>query len=81
MSDKEARLYNYSQCKELLVEPVTIACGNSVCKRHLGELLDSASDNKFQCDVCFKKHRVPEEGFVVNKHMLNALDIRLMLQI
>lgn len=76
--DKVRTLFNCDQCDELLVDPVTIACGNSVCKRHLEELMENSSCKKtFKCEVCHKKHGVPEDGFIVSKRIQNALDIKL----
>lgn len=67
--DKIKHLYNCSQCNQLLVEPVTIPCGYSVCKRHLDEQLSRKTNEEstFQCGICLVEHCVPREGFVINK--------------
>ena len=69
--DQVKILFNCDICNELLVDPVTIPCGNTLCKVHLDELL--TSDNVFKCILCHKKHNVPEDGFIVNKRIQNAL--------
>lgn len=76
--EKKTYFYECSQCSHLLVDPVTIACGNSVCKTHLDEMMEGLTreDIRYECKICNKKHRIPEEGFVVNKHIQSALDIR-----
>ncbi len=33
--DKVKTLFDCSLCNQLLVDPVTIPCGNSICKKHL----------------------------------------------
>lgn len=77
--DQVKNLYDCDQCNQLMVDPVTIACGYSICKRHLDEQLKDNSNERhsIRCELCHKKHSVPEEGFVVNKHIQNALDIKL----
>jgi hypothetical protein len=70
--DSMNTLFNCDVCKELLVEPITIPCGNTLCKTHLEEFVNSES--VYKCILCHKKHNVPEEGFIVNKRFQNALD-------
>ena len=49
-------------CKLILENPVTLLCGNTLCKAHLEKFKD-----KFICYFCKKEHQVPEDGFVINK--------------
>lgn len=76
--DQLKNILNCDQCNQLLVDPVTIACGYSVCKGHLDKLLENSPSetDKFDCELCEKEHRVPEEGFVVNKGMQSGLDVK-----
>jgi len=62
-----------------LVDPITLPCGYSVCKRHLDDLLENTPTemNKFECQLCKKKHSIPEDGFAINKRIQNALNIKL----
>jgi len=62
-----------------LVDPITLPCGYSVCKRHLDELLVNAPKemNKFECELCKEKHCIPEKGFAINRRIQNGLDIDL----
>ena len=77
--DQVKNLFDCEQCNQLLVEPVTLPCGYSVCKRHLDELLENTPKdmNKFDCQLCEEKHYIPENGFFVNKRIQNGLNIKL----
>jgi hypothetical protein len=77
--DQVKNLFDCEQCNQLLVDPVTLLCGFSVCKRHLDELLENTPKemNKFECQLCKKKHSFPEDGFAINKRIQNALNIKL----
>lgn len=78
-------LFDCSLCTHLLVDPVTIPCGNTICKIHLQDaLLDDLVDENsnhfertFRCDICHLDHFVPKEGFMINKHIRNALETSL----
>lgn len=74
--DQVKRLFDCCLCNKLLVDPITLVCGNNVCKAHLGEKLDESDEKqKFRCDLCNKYHTRPEDGFVVNKQIQKAIDI------
>jgi hypothetical protein len=69
---------NCEQCTKLLVEPVTIVCGFTVCKSHLQVLLEeSMEDNKFKCELCFQEHTLPDEGWVINRSLQRQLELEL----
>lgn len=76
-ADKVKSVFNCDQCNHILVDPVTLPCGNSVCQRHLIELLGRKSSKDFKCELCQEEHAVPQKGFVVNKRMQSGLDIQL----
>jgi len=76
--DQVKNLFDCEQCNQLLVVPVTLPCGYSVCKRHLDEKLESSSKKiKLDCELCEEKHFIPENGFAINKRIQNALNIKL----
>ena len=77
--DQVKNLFDCEQCNQLLVDPITLPCGYSVCKRHLDELLVNAPKemNKFECELCKEKHCIPEKGFAINRRIQNGLDIKL----
>ena len=75
--DQIKNLFDCEQCYQLLVDPVTLSCGNSVCKRHLEDLFGASPEesNTFLCKLCGDKHSIPENGFAINKRIQNALSI------
>ena len=77
--DKVKTLFDCSLCNQLLVDPVTIPCGNSICKKHLPDEVMvegyNNSEKSFKCGICMIEHAVPKEGIVINRHIQNALDI------
>jgi hypothetical protein len=77
--DQVKNLFDCKQCDQLLVDPVTLLCGYSVCKRHLDVLLESypKDSNTFPCKLCDDEHYIPKKGFAINKTIQNALDIKL----
>ncbi len=77
--DQVKNLFDCEQCYQLLVDPVTLLCGYSVCKIHLDDLLENTPKeiNKFECELCKKKHCIPENGSAINKRIQNGLNIKL----
>jgi hypothetical protein len=79
--DQVKALFDCCLCNQLLVDPVIIPCGNSICKKHLPDELFIENSNNyektFKCDICQIDHFVPREGIFINKHIQNALDIKL----
>ncbi len=69
--DQVKTLFNCSLCNKLLVNPISLICGNSICQSHL----EHKTGKSFKCQVCSKKHTVPEEGFSVNKHIQRGLEM------
>ncbi len=76
--DQVKNLFDCEQCNLLLVEPVALPCGYSVCKRHLDRLLKNTSKeiNKFECELCKENHYISRKGFSINKRIQNALNIK-----
>ena len=72
--DQVKSLFNCDQCSELLVGPVTIDCGNTVCKVHLDQLEGS---RPYTCELCRKEHLVPKDGFAISKRIETGLQIEL----
>jgi WD40 repeat protein len=60
--DAEAYTCNFVDCGLILEDPISLSCGNNLCKRHLDQF-----ENKFKCDFCHKMHPIPEGGFLVNQ--------------
>jgi hypothetical protein len=77
--DKIKNLFDCDLCHQVLVDPISIPCGNNVCKGHLDKLLKNFSKEEtfFQCEICKKEHIIPESGFKVNKGLQSCLEIQL----
>lgn len=75
--DKIKKLLDCGICSQLMVEPVTLPCGKTVCKCHLDIFVDYSSYETFECALCHKQHSVPEDGFKINECLQNALDTEL----
>ena len=76
--DKIKNVFDCDLCHKVLVDPITIPCGNNVCKSHLDKLLKKISKEKniFQCEICKEEHFIPKSGFKVNKRLQNGLEIQ-----
>lgn len=53
-----------NECRLYLESPITLPCGRTICKSHIG--LFSISKNQFDCSLCNEKHIMPEGGFQIN---------------
>ena len=59
----------YKDCELILENPVTLLCGNTLCRQHLDEF-----EIKFKCPFCHKQHSVPEDGFFVNESIEQEIE-------
>ena len=76
--DQVKSVFNCDFCSDLLVDPVTLVCGNTICKYHVDKFLaNSTETNKFKCEMCFSGHFIPKQGFIVNKQLQHALNMQL----
>jgi chromosome segregation ATPase len=62
-------------CHEIFINPMTLPCGDSICKHHIEELTSSNSSNKFICPLCNEESSV--QSLRVNKFMQSMLEIGL----
>ncbi len=76
--DKIKNFFDCDLCHQVLVDPITIECGNNVCKGHLDKLLENVSRETsfFRCEICQEEHSIPKSGFKVNKGLQNGLEIQ-----
>ena len=51
-------------CYEIYNNPVTLACGNNICKHHIEELISKSASNKFTCPFCNEENS--NQDFKVN---------------
>jgi hypothetical protein len=69
-------LLNCQQCKKRFQDPRVLPCGESICSNCLVELIEQQPGNlksKLKCCYCTKEHVVPEEGFLISKHLEKLL--------
>ena len=62
-----AFICDFVGCKKYFKEPITLPCGDTVCKEHVNHL-----ETSFKCPICTKEFIILEEGFCVNRK-INAL--------
>ena len=68
--DSSAFICEYENCKLIFEDPVTLPCGNTLCKHHLAKY-----DQTFQCFFCQEQHKMPEnDGFAINKSMVKMIE-------
>jgi len=63
-------LFNCKVCKGVLVDPILLPCGETVCKAHTDEI------RKGKCMLCDGSHIVPKEGFLENRIVKDMLENR-----
>ena len=66
MSSKQL-ICQFTGCKLILENPVTMPCSNSICKHHLEQV--EQSDHKYNCFLCQEQHEIPINGFSINKSL------------
>lgn len=81
-TDKVKNLFDCDICDKLLVDPISMACGNNICKSHLDVVLQTETNKDsefktFDCELCHEDHFVPKQGFTVNKQIQDCLKIQL----
>lgn len=59
-------LFKCKICKNIIVEPICLPCGETVCKSHSKEICD------IKCKLCLNVHKLPTDGFPPNI-MLNEM--------
>ena len=69
MTNSEDLVCDYDCCKMILENPVTLLCGNTLCKEHLDNF-----DEKFTCFFCNEEHQIPKNGFIINKTIAKIIN-------
>jgi len=70
-SEKINDLFSCKICKDVLVDPILLPCGETVCKEHADEI------SKGECMLCLENHKAPKNGFPSNKFAKNQLDLKV----
>ncbi len=51
--DQAKSLFDCISCNKIMVDPITLICGNTMCKIHIDKMIkDSISTNVFKCEMC-----------------------------
>ena len=51
-----------SYCKDVFNEPVTLPCGQNICKCHIEEFLSNQNKKLFKCMLCKVDHQTDSNG-------------------
>ena len=60
-------------CNELYNQPITLSCGDTICKHHIEELVSGKASNKFLCPLCDKE--ILNQDFTVNKIIQDLIQV------
>lgn len=69
MNIKEELTCKY--CNKIYKDPITLTCGDSVCRHHAEETLLNNSSNRFFCPICNEENK--NHDFKVNKILENLI--------
>ena len=64
-----------SMCSSILVKPVFLPCGHSICKHHEEKVIKNCSDDIY-CTTCDKAYSIPESGLPPNRTIESLLKKR-----
>ena len=73
MNIKEELTCKY--CHEIYKDPITLACGETICKQHFYELTSNSSSNKFMCPLC--NQEILNQDLNVNKFIQKMVETEL----
>jgi len=69
--EKISDIFNCKICKDVLVDPILLPCGETICKAHTDEI------SKDKCMFCSEIHKTPKNGFLENKIVKNQLNLKV----
>jgi len=65
-------------CNKLLVDPIVLPCGNTICKTHFNDLINKSKDKiNFKCCTCQNDHLILKSRFVNHLRLQNLLKLEL----
>jgi hypothetical protein len=75
--DQAKSLFDCGLCEKMIVDPITLVCGYTICKSHTDKMIKDSTDKQkvFKCEMCNEEHCVPDGGFVVSKLAQKALEL------
>ena len=63
-------------CKKYFSNPILLPCGNNICENHL-TTYNNDNESIYKCDICFKDHQLPEEGFSLNRPFIEMMNLNI----
>jgi hypothetical protein len=65
--EKAKRLFDCCLDNKMMVDPIALVCGYTICKGHIDKMIKDSTDKQkvFKCEMCNEEHCVPNGGFVV----------------
>lgn len=76
--EKLKSILNCNVCNKLLTQPIALPCGETVCYKHLSNMIEQDTlFSTIKCSLCEKDHVVPEEGFQTLKSIDKLLEIEV----
>ena len=73
-------------CNDRFKTPRILPCGKNMCQNCVDDLCESLKkqtpnddeeiEQRIKCPLCKKKHRVPEEGFILNEFIVKTLELK-----
>jgi hypothetical protein len=68
------------KCKMFLLQPVFLPCQNNICRSHVDEASKMNQDLEvYKCEICHNDHEIPPTGFLLNKSLVETMDLNLHL--
>ena len=62
-------------CSKIYEDPITLPCGDNLCKQHIDEMISNNSTKFFFCPLCKRKNL--NQNFEVNKLIKNFIESNL----
>ena len=66
-------------CSKYYLNPIILPCGNNICEEHVEKKLKSNSSKIYKCDICFKEHETSENGYIINRILINMMNDNIHL--
>ena len=68
------KLFKCGFCDKLLVKPVILSCGHSICKLHEEEIRSSKKEET-TCSICLAPFEIPTNGLIPNKALEELIEL------
>jgi hypothetical protein len=73
MNNKEF-ICNLKKCRLYLENPIILpCCGSTICNEHENDF-EIKDEDKFKCPICKKHETIPQNGFQINRKIMNSID-------